>query len=430
MTNETDILIIGAGVAGLAAARELSRANFHVVVLEARDRIGGRIFTHHGIELGAEFIHGRPPETMEIVERAHLKLSKVVNRHWHFHKGKVATSNEFWSKLERVMKAMKDVKRDQSFSDFLKKHDLGSEAEAIAKLYVEGFHASRAERISVLGLNQANQAAEEIDDDQQFRIPKGYASIAQSLADDAVARGCKIHLNTVVKQVHWQPTHVAVNTQSSKRYESSRALITLPLGVLQAGDVRFTPKLNDKEAAANKLEMGQVIKIIMRFREPFWKKLRRPIRDGSELLLKDLAYIHAPAELIPTLWTLLPQRSPLLIAWAGGTRAEKLLAEGEAAITKSALKSLVTILGVELTKLEEQLEELYFHDWFIDTCSRGAYSYIPVGGLEASVHLAKPVANTLFFAGEATNTEGHQGTVHGAIATGLRAAREILDGHK
>ena len=430
MIDKPDIVIIGAGVAGLAAARELSRASFHVDVLEARDRIGGRIFTYKGIELGAEFIHGRPPETMDIVARAHLKLSKVVNRHWHYRKGKLATSNEFWSKLEHVMKAMKDVKRDQSFSDFLKKHDLGSEAEAIAKLYVEGFHAARAERISVLGLNQANKAAEEIDDDQQFRIPKGYASIAQSLADDAFAHGTRIHLNTVVKQVRWQPKHVEVFTSSGTHYKSSRALVTLPLGVLQAGDVRFTPKLNDKRDAANKLAMGQVTKVVMRFREPFWEKLRRPIGEGSELSFKDLAYLHAPDELTPTWWTLLPRRSALLTAWAGGTRAEKLLPEGEAGVSKLALKALVTIFGVEVAKLEEQLEELYCHDWFVDTCARGAYSYIPVGGLEATAHLAKPVDNTLFFAGEATNTEGHQGTVHGAIATGIRAAREILDGDK
>ena len=462
-----DVLIMGAGIAGLTAARELSKAGFKVTILEARDRIGGRIYSHHDVELGAEFIHGRPPETLKIVERKKLKLSEVPNRHWYLRDGTLATSNEFWSRLERVMEEMKDVQRDQSFSDFLKGHDLGA-AESLATLYIEGFHASRSDIISVLGLNRANAAAEEIDDEKQFRIPAGYHSIAQSLHDDAVASGARFHLNTILEEVHWQPNQVEITATSTKgatpngspegwfstpaglprrgprlapaklsEYSSqesslasarfSRALITLPLGVLQSGDVRFTPELVEKRVAANKLAMGQVVKIVMRFREPFWERLELPTKDGSKRSLKDLAYIHAPDELLPTWWTLLPEHRSVLIGWAGGSRAEQLLSEGEKSITNHALKSLVTIFAVEQKRIEELLEELYYHDWYGDPFSRGAYSYVPVGGLEAQVQLAKPVANTLFFAGEATNTEGHHGTVHGAIATGLRAAREIIE---
>ncbi|HET6669513.1 MAG TPA: NAD(P)/FAD-dependent oxidoreductase, partial [Pyrinomonadaceae bacterium] len=442
--------IIGAGIAGLAAARELTNADFKVIVVEARDRIGGRIYTQHGIELGAEFIHGKPACLLNIVGRAHLKLSEVINRHWYFRKGRLATSNEFWSELEHVMKEMKGVERDQTFSDFLKEHDLG-EAEAMAKLYVEGFHAARAERISVIGLNKANEAAEEIDDEEQFRIPGGYHSIAQSLHTDSVARGAEFHLNTIVKEVRWQTNQVEITTASSKGTRSpeggrapaklsdysspesslasarfSRALITLPLGVLQAKSVRFVPELTEKQAAANKLAMGQVIKIVMRFREPFWEHLRLLTKEGNEFSLKDLSFIHAPDELMPTWWTLSPEHTSVLMGWAGGSRAEQLLNAGELGIRNQALKSLVTIFAVEQARIEELLAELYYHDWYGDPFARGAYSYVPVGGLEAQGQLAKPVANTLFFAGEATNTEGHLGTVHGAIATGLRAAREII----
>jgi monoamine oxidase len=435
-----EIIIIGAGVAGLAAARELSRANFNVTVVEARDRIGGRFYTHDSVELGAEFIHGKPPELKKIVERAHLKLDIVSNRHWYFRDGKLATSNEFWSDIEHVMKEMKTVERDESFTDFLKEHDLGP-AEPLAKLYVEGFHASRAERVSVPGLNKANAAAEEIDDDEQYRIPAGYNLVAQSLYDDAVAHGATFHLNTIVEEVRWQSNHVEITGTTIKGatpYGSpegwraparlagfSRALITLPLGVLQAESVRFIPELADKQAAANKLAMGQVVKIVMRFHTRFWEKLELPTKDGRRQSLEGLAYIHAPDELLPTWWTLLPERTPVLIGWAGGSRAEELLSKGEQAIRNHALKALVTVFAAELEQVEEQLEEIYYHDWYGDPFSRGAYSYVPVGGLEAQMQLAAPVENTLFFAGEATNTEGHLGTVHGAIATGLRAAKEV-----
>ena len=424
-----DVIIIGAGVAGLAAARELSRANFNVTVLEARNRIGGRVYTHDSVELGAEFIHGKPTCLLDIVERAHLKLSVVQNRHWYFREGKLATSNEFWSDIEHVMREMKKVERDESFSEFLKNHDLGP-AEPLAKLYVEGFHASRAERVSVLGLNKANAAAEEIDDDEQYRIPAGYNLVAQSLYEDAVAHGATFHLNTIVEEVRWQPNHVEITVGSAKESaltdaNFSRAVITLPLSLIQAGSVRYVPELREKQAAANKLAMGQVVKIVMRFHTPFWEKLELPTKDGRSQSLEGLAYIHAPDELLPTWWTLLPERTPVLIGWAGGSRAEELLSKGEEAIRNHALKSLVTVFAVELEQIEEQLEEIYYHDWYGDPCSRGAYSYVPVGGLEAQMQLARPVENTLFFAGEATNTEGHLGTVHGAIATGLRAAKEV-----
>jgi monoamine oxidase len=195
--------------------------------------------------------------------------------------------------------------------------------------------------------------------------------------------------------------------------------------LIQAGSVRFVPKLRDKQVAANKLAMGQVVKIVMRFHTRFWEKLELPTKDGRNQSLEDLAYIHAPDELLPTWWTLLPERGPVLIGWAGGSRAEELLRKGEEAIRNHALKALVTVFAVELEQIEEQLEQIYYHDWYGDPFSRGAYSYVPVGGLEAQMQLARPVEHTLFFAGEATNTDGHLGTVHGAIATGLRAAREV-----
>src|SRR6185369_12207843 len=123
METEVDILIIGAGAAGLAAARELSRAGQKVLILEARDRIGGRINTHFDvwpIELGAEFIHGKPRETLQIVERAGLKLQSIPNRHWHLHNGVLTKSGEFWSKVQKVMDEMIDYNGpDESFADFL-----------------------------------------------------------------------------------------------------------------------------------------------------------------------------------------------------------------------------------------------------------------------------------------------------------------------
>lgn len=429
---EEEILIIGAGAAGLAAARELSVAGRNVVVLEARERIGGRINTHLDnwpIELGAEFVHGKPPETLTIVERARLKLQTVPNLHWHLHEGVLTKSGEFWSKVEDVMDEMsRHTGVDQNFAEFLhqyKQRTQIEDVESIATLYVEGFHAAHADRISVQGLNKTNKAAEEIEDDKQFRVENGYSQIAQTLHDEAVASGAKFYLSTVVEEVNWKRNQVEVVT-TTERFKARCLLVTLPLSLLQTGGVRFTPPLNEKQSAADKLAMGHVIKVVLRFSEPFWENLTVRGEGDRPASLKDFTFIHAPAESLPTWWTQFPVRAPILAGWAGGTRAEKLLTESDDTLLDHSFQALSHLFGTTKTFFEELLEDFYTHNWQKDPFAAGAYSYIPVDGIDAQAQLARPLEDTLFFAGEATNTDGHHGTVHGAISSGLRASKEIL----
>ena len=430
-----DVLIIGAGAAGLAAARELSVKGFHVTILEARDRIGGRINTHLNpelpspVELGAEFVHGKPPETLKIVERTRVTLAEVPNVHWYFRDAVLSQSNEFWSKIEDVMAELPEQKgADRSFAGFLddysRRHSI-TDIRAMATLYVEGFHAARADRISVKGLVKTNRAAAEIDDDKQFRPADGYVVIAQKLHDEAVEHGASFHLGTVVRDVAWSAGTITVTTNSGERFKARRLLVTLPLGVLQSGSVSFVPQLTAKDEAAQKLALGHVVKVTLRFRERFWDDLTLPTNNGKQGELKDFAFIHAPDELPPTWWTQLPARTPVLIGWAGGTRAERLVNAGNDALRDRSLEALSHIFAVPPNFLEDSLVEFYTHNWTTDPFSLGAYSYVPVGGLDAQAELAAPVEDTIYFAGEAINTLGHHGTVHGAIASGLRAAREI-----
>ncbi|HEV2829169.1 MAG TPA: NAD(P)/FAD-dependent oxidoreductase [Pyrinomonadaceae bacterium] len=448
MDDDADVLIIGAGAAGLAAARTLTAERFSVTILEARNRIGGRVHTLHDsrsslpIELGAEFIHGRSSETFDIVARARLKLVEVPTRHWYLDRQGLTDSGEFWRQLEDVMDQMKRVgPEDQSFHEFLETYcrsrDLG-EAKTIASMYVEGFHAARMDRISVLGLNKVNEAADSIDGDKGFRITNGYDLLVQSLYDEAVSQGAQVRLTTVVEEVRWSRGRVEVTSSAngaSHRSQAERVLVTLPLGVLQAdlnqlGSVRFVPTLPEKDQAARKLAMGDAVRLMLRFRAPFWERLKLPAKDGSTKDLAQMAFIHAPQEAIPSWWTQSPARAPLLVGWAGGPRAEKLSRESKQTLIDRGLDTLARIFLRARKEIEELLEESYTHDWHGDPFCRGSYSYIPVGGLEAEAQLAQPVDETLFFAGEATNTDGHIGTVHGAIATGLRAAQEIIKAAK
>ena len=162
--------------------------------------------------------------------------------------------------------------------------------------------------------------------------------------------------------------------------------------------------------------MGQVIKVILCFDSPFWE----------ERGLTNLSFIHARGNAVPTWWTTRPLVAPVLVGWAGGPPAEKLSFEKEDAIRSAATRSLARALKVSPSHLERRITASFVCDWQADPFALGAYSYIPAGSITAPAKLAEPVANTLFFAGEATNSDGHSGTVHGAIATGYRAADEIL----
>src|SRR5258705_9423105 len=155
MTNDAQVLVIGAGVAGLGAARDLALAGMQVVVLEARDRIGGRIYTLKDeyapvpIELGAEFVHGRPPELLDIIENSRLLFCDVSARHWYIEDGVLGKSADFWHTLNELMDQMKLTEPDRSFKDFIGSCSNDPEirrAKTLAEKYVERFHAAREER--------------------------------------------------------------------------------------------------------------------------------------------------------------------------------------------------------------------------------------------------------------------------------------------
>jgi monoamine oxidase len=427
--HKFEVVIIGAGVAGLAALAELSRAGLDVLCVEARDRIGGRVlaindpFSPLPVELGAEFVHGRPPEIWDIIRNANLLVYDCAEDAVHINEGRVEDAANAWEQVDKITEDMKRVAErggDPTFLDFIEQSAHSEKAKRWAIEYVEGFNAAHKEIIGVASLALDTQAAEAIEGKQSFRIANGYKSIPDYLLAKAKNGGARLQLNTVVEAIEWQPVSAAIRVRSALTDEteiiqSRRLIVTLPLGLLQK--MPFRPEPTEVLAAARALRLGQVMRVVFRFGYSWWEK-HPDLADAGFWLSREPHF--------PTWWTTLPIRAPLLTGWSAGPHADKLLGLSKSEIVKRAMKDLSSLTGHDLRAINASLQAAHFHNWHDDPFAGGAYSYVPAGALHRREVLAQPVENTLFFAGEATEVNGHSATVHGAVATGYRAARQVL----
>ena len=436
---DPDIIVIGAGVAGLSAALNLTRAGLHVQVIEARDRIGGRIFTvrdseNYPVELGAEFVHGRPPEIWDLLRDNKIATTEVAGDTWCVRQNQLQPC-DFFSDVEDILGKMDARGPDESFLDFLSRccPNAKPEAKQRALGYVTGFNAADPADVSVHWLALSERAEEKNEGHRAFRIQGGYESLIDVFRGQLAAANVPLHLETIVHEIHWHADHshiIAHNAEGGVMFASPRVLITVPLGVLHAGPeengaIRFTPDLPaEKRRALQQIAMGKVIRITLRFRDRFWESIRPAGGDGKSLA--GLSFLLSEHEVFPTWWTALPEKLPLMTGWAPFGHAESLSGMGEPYIADKAVEALSEVLGVERGRIEMLAAAAFTHDWQEDPFTRGAYSYVKVGGMDAPRILGAPIGNSLFFAGEATDLSGNTGTVHGAISSANRAVKEII----
>lgn len=433
--KSVDVVVIGAGAAGLACATELIRHNREVLVLEARSRVGGRAWTqwprpgHIPVELGAEFIHGAPKETFDVMVAGEFPFIDVTDTHLFLHNGRLESHGNFFDKMGEVMRKLaRRPGRDGNVAEFLaRQKSLDAVTRALFESFVEGFHAADLSLIGERGL----ASAEETDDDDlngtaQFRLPLGYSAVFEHMR--AALPAGVLRLGHAVREIAWSPSQFTLRGQSSAgekvpEVKARHLVVTVPLSLLKAAPpesaIRWSPEVPELAKTLYGLEMGHVQRIVYRFRSRFWENL-------SE---KPVSFLHAAGDrYFPTWWCFQPARTPYLVAWQGGPKALEMRGWTLAQKTQLAFQTLSELAGRSVSFLNAEYEGALHHDWSEDPWTYGAYSYIAPSGIPASQRLRRPFANgKLFFAGEAAAEGYARGTVHGALQSGIRAARQILD---
>ena len=420
-----DVLIIGAGAAGLLAARELAAAGRRVCLVEARDRIGGRVYTvlppgfTQAIEAGAEFLHGEVPLTRSLLREAGIAWQGADGHTYQVQEGQLQADADYFAQLPLLLEKLYALPADMPLTQFLMQKFPGDEHAALrtfATQFAEGYDAADASRVSAWALRD-EWAAGGADDSP--RPVGGYGPLLYWLAAQAQAAGATLHLATPIHEVSWQPGSVLARAESGAVYQARQVLCTVPLGVWQRvagqpGYLHVVPEIPAHRVAAAQLGFGSVIKIILEFQTAFWHD-RLP---ELEFLLSD-----AP---VPTWWSQLPAPTPQLTGWLAGPAAHRLRDAPAETVLQLALESLSYLLATPLATLQAQLRAHSVHNWGSEPYAYGAYSYPTVGASTVRAALATPVADTLFFAGEGVYEGPYGGTVEAALVSGQTAARTLL----
>lgn len=385
-----DVIVVGAGAAGLAAARTLRKRGASVLVLEARDRPGGRACTQHTstgeypVELGAEFIHGKAESTMALLREFGQGTQELGE-----------SVVDIWDATERILNRVDLAGPDRSVDAFL--NGVNSPDAQKARMLIEGFDAALTADASINAIAQEWRGS---GNDTHGRPALGYEPLMRAVADELA--DC-IRYNTPVREIAWTREGVQVNGIAAKH-----AVITVPLGVLRDNAIAFTPPLPPQtQTAIEAIAMGPVVKVLLEFRAVFWE---------------DAFFEVPPGYGFRTVWSRMPQRAPLLVAWAGGDDALRLAESSNDPVAAALATCRALFPSVDVGSL---FLRAHYHDWQADPYARGAYSYLRVNGGDARERLAQPIGRRLFFAGEATAARD-AGTVSGALDSGYRAARQVF----
>lgn len=408
LRSRPEVVVVGAGAAGIAAARELRNRGVDCLVVEARDRIGGRAWTAsiHGqtLDLGCEWLHSadrnilarfaedhgididkRPPPWRN---RASQKGFDRIE-----HEAFQSAHTAFDRRLETAAANALRTGRDVAASDLLDRADPWSGfMEAVSTFY----SGAPLERVSVIDLDRYT------DTEVNWRVSGGYGTLVATLgADLPIKRNC------VVEAIDATGRSVLVST-SIGQIETDQVIITLPTDVIASGAIRFSLELAGHVEAASGLPLGLANKAFLRM-------------DGIEAFDVDTHVIGHPGQRDTGVYTFRPGGKPLVEGYFGGDYAERLERDGPRAFEDAARRELSAALGHDIGN---RLVSIVTTSWRTDRFAMGSYSYALPGRSDCRATLSTPVDDRIFFAGEGTSRHFFS-TAHGAFEEGLRAAKAL-----
>jgi monoamine oxidase len=424
-----DVIILGAGAAGLMTARALAIAGKETLVLEARERIGGRIwplpsdeFGYHA-QGGAEFVHGEANVTTSLIRQAGLTLLPLNGEVWTLRGGQLSkcgggpTANPvFLAHADRLYKQLRALTHDISLAQFLERYfneDTYIAFREWIRRMVEGYEAADLRRISTFALREGWLGGEEW---RQSRIKEGYGALLQFLESECRMHHVEILLNRKVKTIRAGVSGIEIDCISGYMYQAQTVVVTCPLPILKS--LRFIPAFPEKLTAASQIGFGQVIKFLLRFKADWWRYTL-----GNDL--SKMMFLHCD-EAIPTWWTQYPESYPVLTGWLSGTSTEEFKHKSVQELLETAITSLANTFRVHEDLVRTQLLASKIVNWPADPFAQGAYSYVTPEAAQARKVLAEPVHHQIFFAGEALCRGTNTATVEGALASGKETAERIL----
>jgi monoamine oxidase len=420
MAHPDRIIVIGAGAAGLMAARELGRAGRKVIILEARDRCGGRIHPlpsadfGYNAEGGAEFVHGEAPVTHGLLREAGLSLLPLQGTTWVMQDGQFAPEDLEDPHEAELHQALHELQHDLTVAEFLRRRFAGPQYAAMRRdtlRMVEGYDAADPERASTLALRD-----EWMDGGHgaQGRIVGGYGALVEYLAAECRRHGVMVHLDSAVTAVEAGEGRAVVRCANGQTHACDAVILTVPLPLLK--EIVLPAAERARAVAAAHIGFGNVIKILLRFEAAWWREQRSDLADLTFLLSE---------ESIPVWWTH-PGDLPMLTGWFGGPKTAALAGLGEPELIEVGLASLASILGLDRAQLKRKLVAARAFDWAQDLLARGAYSYATPETRAAQALLSGNNGGAVFFSGEALYRGKDIGTVEAALASGLETARALL----
>lgn len=423
-SREADVLVLGAGIAGLAAARTLTEAGLNVIILEARDRIGGRMWTDNSLgmplDLGASWIHGvKGNPIAKLAAQWNIKTTPTDYENFStFNEqgNELSTDEEaqmeelFDSIYSEVEQMQEDTDDDMSLQDafdqVISSRNLSAEELRRLNFYIQ------AETSLEYGADPNDLSLWNWDQDEELGgeevvFPGGYNQIT-----DGLAKGLDIRLGVKVEVISYGSDGVDVETTSGT-FSADKVIVTFPLGVLKQAVIKFDPPLPEsKQGAIDRLAMGVLNKVYLKFPEVFWDEEV----EGFGYIGEELGEWNDWLSFVPYI------DQPVLMAFHGGSKGFALEELSDEEIISGAMKTLRVIYGDEIPEPQGYL----ITRWGKDPLAFGSYSHIPpfASGDDLDA-LFESVDDVLYFAGEATHRE-FPGTVHGAYLSGIAAAQEIL----